>query len=265
MKKILKLFAFIFVFIIMGLSYLLYKSILINQNKPLKQFQKLPPTNNSQNDQLSKMKTIIFGDTKYRYFYQEIFVDKNISLNSNFVKKESAQDLRDKYACNILSNAGFYDKNDNPLGWYVIEGKKLHNSINSRLFDGYVFQSSKNIQINLETPTKDVKWGFQTGPVLFWQNQPTQIKIVDDKYSRRMILFKTQGGNIYLLTLVTDDLLSSGPYLGDLPQILVNISQQENWHISKAINLDGGRASALISDQIQIYELTWIGSFLCVK
>jgi len=151
------------------------------------------------------------------------------------------------------------------LGWYVIDGKRLHKSINSRLFDGYVFQNSQNIQIDLKVPSEDVKWGFQTGPVLFWQNHPTQIKIVDDKPSRRMVLFKNQNNNVYLLVLVSEDLLSSGPYLQNLPQILTDISSQEAWHISEAINLDGGRASALISSQIQINELTWIGSFLCVK
>ncbi|MCX6724478.1 MAG: hypothetical protein NTV20_00040, partial [Candidatus Shapirobacteria bacterium] len=56
----------------------------------------------------------------------------------------------------------------------------------------------------------------------------------------------------------------SGPLLADLPQIVGEIGETLGEDFKTALNLDGGTASAFLSQKKTIKEYTLIGSFFCL-
>lgn len=214
-------------------------------------------------EQLSQLN---LADASYRYAYQKITTPQDLSLFPNFSDKRAAQNLQEVKQCQVLVNGGFYSEDFKPLGWLVVEGSQVSAPIQSRLLDGFfsIDQAGK-AEIDWQKPEHPVRIGLQSGPMLIWQGEPLPLQIKDDQLRRRIVLALTQNQELVFMAVTGDTSLGSGPYLADLPQIVESISDRLQVPFTSAVNLDGGSASAFLTEEIQLDEVTFIGSYFCAR
>jgi uncharacterized protein YigE (DUF2233 family) len=208
-------------------------------------------------------KTVSLGEEIYGY---ELFLVRNtggLKLISNYSQKSSTEDLIQENSCNEAINGGFYAQNDSALGLVISAGNQLSGPINSSLLNGYFSINRQGMpRIDYREYYNDFI-GLQSGPILYISRKPVDLRLTDDKTSRRMIAAITTGGQVYFVTVFNTQAEILGPRLDDLPLILEVLSEKENIDLESAINLDGGRASAFYSPELKLSEVTWVGSLFC--
>jgi uncharacterized protein YigE (DUF2233 family) len=212
---------------------------------------------------LEKMDRLSFRGGSYSFLSVSSDAEK-VRLLPNFNGKASAAKLAADGNCLLLINGGFYSEDGKPLGWFVSENKPTGGAITSSLFDAFIYQD-KNLKVIIDNKpvSKEVEWGLQTGPALVWDKQPITLSIRNDKPARRMVIALSDRGEIYFWVFTKADSLASGPLLGDLPEIIQAAAKAKKITLDRAVNLDGGLASAFISPDIRIPEFSWIGSYFC--
>jgi len=188
-----------------------------------------------------------------------------IRLIPNYKQKSSSLFTKNQYGCQALINGGFYDKNDKPIGLVVADGKQYSNSQNNSTMNGFIYQIESDIFISKNPPQGLITWALQTGPLLFLNNNKLILKLSGDEKARRTAVLTTDIGEIIFVSVFDNNNNMSGPFLIDLPSKLEEISKSENFKIENAVNLDGGSASAFITDNFSVSELTPVGSFFCIK
>ena len=169
-----------------------------------------------------------------------------VDLIANFVEKKSAKDLMKENGCVAGVNGGFYGEDNKPLGWFYLRSK-IQNSKSSMFLNGFV--SNKGISRN---EPENVKWGFQTGPMLVDEGRGLKIEVRNDRPARRSVVGINKTGEFVFVS--TDPV-----NLEDLPEKIKNLN------LVTAVNLDGGSASAFYSPDVTISESSPVGSWLCVK
>lgn len=194
----------------------------------------------------------------YAYEFFTINDGEEAALYGNWKEKKPLKEMAEKYNCQSAINAGFYDIDSMPLGLFVNHELQKDKPRNSNLTNGYVYRKNKRINISY-TLEKDVEWAIQTGPILI-----KGMKTINDKPARRSVAIRT-GDKAIFATIYSRDSRLDGPTLEELPAVVDDIANKEQWKISTAINLDGGSASAFYAHDIYIPELTMIGSFFCKK
>lgn len=195
---------------------------------------------------------------QYRY---AIFTAADISrlkLVSNLPGKQDSLELKNQHRCHTLINAGFYDEKDQHLGWFVAEGKEISPAQTNRLFNGFLTSKHDQISLGFEKPGS-VDWGLQSGPVLVYDGKPLKLTIKDDQPRRRVAAAITRNKQLYFLTILSSQSDYAGPLLAETPKLLLGINPE----IVSAINLDGGSASAFLSDAVFLPEHSPIGGFFC--
>jgi uncharacterized protein YigE (DUF2233 family) len=202
----------------------------------------------------------------YRYAVETLNSLQNLRLFPNFVDKRAAQNLKEAKQCQTLVNGGFYSEDFKPLGWLVTEGSQVSAPIQSSLLDGFfsVDQAGK-AAIGWQKPESLVRIGLQSGPVLMWQGQPLPLEIKDDQPRRRMALGLTGNQEVIFLAVTGEKSAASGPNLADLPAVVAAINDQRGLSLENVLNLDGGSASAFLTDEVALDEVTFIGSYFCVR
>jgi exopolysaccharide biosynthesis protein len=185
-----------------------------------------------------------------------------LHLISNLNDSLTAGEARNKFGCTHITSAAFYGENGEYLGYFVSDSEVLSGSQKSSLFNGYFYIKNNTADISLNEPAAP-RIAFQTGPVLFWEGKPRIINTANDKDARRMVAAIDAGGNIYLMVFYNRESVFIGPKLTELPEIIADLNNDKNLKIVKAVNLDGGGASAFMSAQISLQELSKVGSFLC--
>ena len=215
---------------------------------------------------LERLETIKVGRERYRFASFFVAEPSRLHLFPNFLDKRAAQNLKEVKQCEALVNGGFYSEDFKPLGWLVTESRQVSAPLQSRLLDGFfsVDQAGK-AKIDWQKPAYPVRIGLQSGPMLLWQGQPLQLQIKDDQQRRRIVLAITGDQAIVFLAITGETSEGSGPYLADLPQIVAGISDQLQMPFTTAVNLDGGSASAFLTDEVQLDEVTFIGSYFCLQ
>ena len=188
--------------------------------------------------------TPLLNSGEGRYVY---VVNSNIELISNFSEKKSAKDLMKENGCVAGINGGFYTEDNKPLGLFINDYKLVQKESSSLLFNGFV--SEKGISRNMPT---DVKWGFQTGPMLVDEDRGLKIEIREDRPARRSVIGVNKLGEFVFIS--TDPV-----NLEDLPEKIKNLN------LVTAVNLDGGSAAAFYSPDMTISESSPVGSWLCAK
>jgi uncharacterized protein YigE (DUF2233 family) len=262
-KKVFSLF-FITAILLIILSYA-YK--LLDKENTLNGTVTSPePTSSPIQNVLSQMKQVSYNNQTYSY---ASFLSKSyhkLHLYPNFDQRLTATELKATNNCTVLINAGFYSKDNRPLGWFYTQGSLINRSIQSSLFNGYLCLSENGKYTISTSPTETmIVWGLQTGPILMQNSQPLGLKIRDDETARRSLAAITNDNQIFLAIVAGPSSSLSGPKLADLPQILKQIALAEGLEFTSAINLDGGTASAFLSGEISLKEITWIGSFFCIQ
>lgn len=213
-----------------------------------------------------EMKEVVSQEKKFLFLDQKISRPEKLVLVPNFEKKLPSTQLSQENNCRFLINGGFYDQQDQPLGWFFTQKRLFKKEIKSTLLNGFFFQNGKGmIKIENISPSAPVVWGLQTGPLLIFQNQPVRFRLARDEQARRMVVVLNQKDELIFLVITGSDSLAIGPLLKDLPQIVAKIGETLGEDFKTAVNLDGGTASAFINQAKKIKEYTWIGSFFCLS
>lgn len=193
------------------------------------------------------------------YYYEQAVVEDvaRIKLSSNLSTSQKSVDFFEQNDCQFLVNAGFYDTENKHLGWFQADGRELNPPQANRLLDGYLtFNDWANIGFEPEAGTA---YGIQSGPVLIYESQPLGLKIKDDQRRRRVVAAIDSSGKLNFYVLFSPESDYAGPLLADLPRIILEL----NPAIVAAINLDGGSASAFITDKVKLIEYQPAGGFFC--
>ena len=210
-----------------------------------------------------QLKTIETGRQKFAYGTIETR-KMNISLIANYEKKLSSEELMKEYSCTWGINGGFYGQDIQPLGWIVSSGKTLSKKRDSELFNGFLSVRGGDYRIEKDV-IEDAENGMQSGPILWWQKNEQTLSIRDDKQARRSVALIDAQNNLIFLVIYDPDSTLDGPKLAELPRALTQIAKVEEWEIEKAINLDGGTASAFHSPTLNLSEWQSVGNWWCVK
>lgn len=218
------------------------------------------PSSSEESDSLN-LEQITYNQQTYQYAAIEINDTSSLKLIPNFSEQKSSNILFADYQCKTLVNGGFYDPNNQPIGLFISNFKTISNYRQNQLLNGIITLHNSQAAITPLPPSEPVEYALQTGPLFIQDREPIQLSIKDDKPRRRIIAALTNNNSLYFIAIVGQDSLFTGPLLTDVPQILTRI----NPSIVSAINLDGGSASTFLTKDLHIKELSYIGSFFCIK
>lgn len=208
---------------------------------------------------------IISGET---FYFSWFAVDQGDTINliPNFVKQISSISAAQKNKCTFLSSAGFYSTESKPIGLFVVDSTQLNPYQPNALLNGFFSINSVGIaSIETRPPQNMPNIVLQSGPLLIVDGLPQQLAIRNDEPARRIIVVEISTHSIVFLVLYTLENTFKGPKLADIPHHLKEIEKIVNISIINALNLDGGSASAFITNTTSITELTPVGSFFCVQ
>lgn len=194
----------------------------------------------------------------------EVADSAKLELIPNYQERLPAKTLMEQNGCVAGINGGFYDKANEPLGLLTIKGQTEKKSLESKLFNGYVWTSVNKMGIDWGLPMEKIIDAMQTGPMLINEGRTLELKLTDDKGARRMIAL-IDGEKMRFMTIYTKNSPLDGPLLSDLPSLVFDVVTQKEWPITNAINLDGGSASAFYSPTVSLVEFSPVGSWWCVK
>lgn len=205
------------------------------------------------------------GGQQFRASWVKASDTENIFLYPNFKEKLSAQKLFQEKDCQSLISAGFYTKENEPVGLFVSEGEIIKERIASRLFDG-VFSIDKNgrAAIMLFSPP-NVRLALQSGPILKSDREEQKLQIIADEAARRIVVAIDDKNEAYFVVFYNRDSLFEGPFLAKLPGVLTDFEKNIGVEFTEAQNLDGGSASAFYSPFLTLAELSGIGSYFCLR
>lgn len=210
---------------------------------------------------VTELESVAYRDKIYRFAH--FIVDDptrlNLIVNTDF---EATRALIDRYQCRYLVNGGFYDENNQPLGWLVSQGQELSAPIISRLLDGFLATNGQAF-IDFTQSEDSVRSAVQSGPMLVFESALLNLNIANDELRRRVVALLTADQHLIFLSVVGQDSELSGPYLADLPDLVLAIADQLGLSARAAINLDGGTASAFYTDKVYLKELNPVGSIFC--
>ena len=205
--------------------------------------------------------TVTFGT--YTYGYVLFRVESPIEIIQNDLQEDfSVVSTRNK--CELAVNGGFYTTENEPLGLVQINDKVVSVRISSTFLDGFLGMDDSNGYVGRE-PHSDVSNILQSGPILIENGAIAPLNIQDDKPSRRSAAIVTDAHILYFVTLFRNDSRFSGPYLADLPSVVMEIASTEGIYVDQAINLDGGSASAIKTSDILLPEFRTVKTIICIK
>ena len=199
----------------------------------------------------------------YAVYWLELQNISSLTLNPNYDEKLASSQILTEAECKSLINAGFYTEDGKPVGLFVSDGETLRKFSTNSLFNGVFYIKGNDFGI-IDTNPKNPDYALQTGPILLEAGDVRNLSLNNDKSARRVVL-ATSEDSIVFLVFFDSESVYLGPYLDDLPQLVNDFSQQNNLDIIDAINLDGGSASAFITKDVALSELSPIGSYFCVR
>lgn len=189
---------------------------------------------------------------------------RKLELYSNLVDKKTSTMIREEKGCKTLVNAGFYSKENRHIGLLIATSGLVSSAQENSLFNGILSIDSSGARIISSEPTH-VRLAVQTGPIILYEGRPRTLSIKNDEQDRRMLAAITSDGKLIFIAIHREGSEFQGPYLEELPEVIQLFNDSVNIKINNAINLDGGSASAFITDFTNIPERTLIGSYFCEK
>ncbi len=208
----------------------------------------------------------LVDDQKLLFASFSIKIPEMLMLIPNFSQKITSPDAFQANQCRLLTNGGFYAKDNTPIGLFVSENLLINSFQKNALFNGFFsIQKNGTTRIENQIPDIDSRFALQSGPLLIIDGIAQKLTIRDDEPARRIIVAQTTGNSIVFLALFGSENTFNGPKLADVPKHLKEIEKLLGISITNALNLDGGSASAFITKDHSLTELTPVGSFFCVK
>lgn len=209
---------------------------------------------------------IIFNEEKYKMTSLKVESAENIRLGSNLTEKLSSNELFKQINCSVLISGGFYTKEYTPVGFFVEEGNLSKNFLTNDLFDGvFSINFSLTPRITREVPKDDLKYAIQSGPILIENAKAQNLSIRNDKPERRVVAAITGDNQVIYMIIYKETSKLIGPFLAELPEVLRLWQNKTGILLADAINLDGGSASAFISEEFRLTESSLLGSYFCIK
>lgn len=256
----------VFPFVSLILLYIFVNTYLQKPNKIVNTITPTPLISSRPQTKPSHLVEISNNNETFQATWTVVSTSSALQLYPNFKEKLSALEVKKNNSCTQLTSAGFYDKNNNPLGLFVNEGKILSPDRPNAFFNGYFsLDNNGNFSLERNAPDQDVEVALQSGPLLWLNKTPLELKIIDDKPARRIIVGITKDDKLVFLTLFNKDNNLDGPLLAKTPNLLSQFVQKTGIVLDSALNLDGGSASAFYSEDISLSELSSVGGFFCIK
>ncbi len=204
------------------------------------------------------------SETKYKTNWLIVRDIKKINFYSNLQDKLASNEIINKHLCSYLVSGGYYTKEDNPIGLFIENGEIKNQAINNNLINGYFYINNGKAQISSAPPTS-AQIALQAGPLLMKDNQFLPIVGANDNHDRRVLVSILENGNIAFLVMYDKKSPLSGPALSEVANVLETLQKNSSIDVKDVLNLDGGSASAFITDQIKLTELSRIGSYFCIN
>lgn len=189
---------------------------------------------------------------------------EKLKLIPNFSEKSSSKETVSTQNCQFLSSAGFYTTTNLPIGLFIADGKQINSWQQNSLLDGILsinYLATPRITRNL--PQDPLKLAIQSGPIIKENAGFQTLRIQNDNNSRRLVAAITGENSLYFLVIYDSNSNYSGPLLGNLPNVFKNFEEKEGIIFADIINLDGGGASAFISSDTSLSEISPVGAFFC--
>ena len=180
---------------------------------------------------------------------------KDLILIDNTKDLKSSKQLASEAGCLAGINAFYYDQNNKPLGWLVINNQLNNKSHKSNLLNGFLYVKNNRFYIS-DKMTKGVIYGHQAGPTLI-SNFKFQISNLDDLVAdRRSVAIQTEDDQTVFVWV-------EEATLAGLPEILTKLAMENGFTVKNAINLDGGNSSAIWTEEESRRETFFAGGFWC--
>lgn len=227
--------------------------------------QKKPPIQPTQKSGKEALTYIINGES-FSFSYFIVDQSNTIKLIPNLVKQASSISAAQEHTCTFLSSAGFYSTDSMPIGLFVTDSTQINPYQPNALLNGFFSVSRSGVASIKSIPPQDTPHvAIQSGPLLIVDGQSKRLIIRDDEPARRVVVAETSNHGAIFLVLYSLENTFKGPTLADVPIHLKEIEKIIHISIIHALNLDGGSASAFITHDTSITELTPVGSFFCVQ
>lgn len=249
---------------IIGILWILTKSLYTNvQPSSLPSYAVLQP---SPTPEVPPPSTYTVSGQLFRFSLFPVKTISSIRLIPNFTKRVSSIEAIQTQKCALLSSGGFYTTENKPIGLFIAEGIQLNPYEPYTLFNGFFSVSDSGIaSISTMPPLEHTSIALQSGPLLYIDGIPRKLTIRNDEPARRIVIAQTNTNTIVFMVMYASENTFEGPYLAHIPQHLKEIERVTHLSFVNALNLDGGSASAFITKDISITELTQVGSFFCVQ
>jgi exopolysaccharide biosynthesis protein len=211
-------------------------------------------------------KTVGVGNEKFSYQVIRGVSPDQVKLIPNYEDQARTEEMQQVERCSAIVNGGFYGTDNKPLGWVVEEGKEISRQKTSSLFNGFVtIDESFRAEIAMKKPEGNVKYGLQTGPILVSDKKILKLSMARDKNARRMVLGIDTEGYMNFFAFYVKDAIQSGPMLVDLPELVGKAASLEGIKLVTAVNLDGGNAATFYNSNVQLDEISPVGSWWCIN
>ncbi len=206
------------------------------------------------------------GEKTINVSWIEVSDAQSLSLIPNFTEKLTAQEALTKYACIALTSAGFYTKQNSPIGLFTYERKQIKKTIVSSTFNGFFsLNDFYTPRITRQLPDDSLRMALQSGPLIKENGQILTLKMKNDAAERRIVIGVTGGNKAYLLVFYDPQSVFMGPKFADLGKAVSLFEEETGIVFADVLNLDGGTASLFYSDSLQLPEAVISGSFFCLK
>lgn len=196
----------------------------------------------------------------------EIADPENLTLHDNLTEKLTAEKAYQKKDCEFLTNAGFYTRENTPIGLLVINNNVINPPKKSLLFNGVLSINSLGTPfITKVQQLPGTVFAVQAGPVLIENGRYQTISSKNKKRARRLVVIVTGENNLVFATFYDPGSVFVGPTLSEVPMLLAMLEKEINLQFADALNLDGGTASAFYSESFSLPEASTVGGYFCLR
>lgn len=196
------------------------------------------------------------------------FVDnpEEVELLTNFTQKQSAVDVFEFEQCKVLTSAGFYTKDNKPVGLFISDGETIRKFSKNSLANGILSINYFGIpRITSSLPQDPLRIALQAGPVLVDNAEVQKLTLSNDSEDRRVIAGVTGENKLVFIAFYDPKSVYLGPKLVDMPQAISEFEKKTKIELADAINLDGGTASTFYTGDYKLSEVQNVGAFFCEK
>lgn len=188
------------------------------------------------------------------------------TLIPNFSSKKTSGDNMREYSCKFLVSGGFYSTENSPIGYFVAGGEELSGYTKNKLFNGVLSINRLDTPRITRTPPEDsLVSAVQAGPLIVENGQILEVAETNNKNSRRILAGVTGENNLVFIAVYGPNSVFHGPKLSELPRVISKFAESSGLNFADVINLDGGAASAFLTEETTLSEASPIGSFFCIR